>query len=311
MIRFRKAEQPTHPGKLAARSFLLHFRINSGSLYNIESEYKGGRQYMRILIAEDEIATAKALKLLLEKAKYSVDIVHNGNDAWDCVSSGSYEVVVLDIMMPGMSGLEVLSRMRENHILTPVLLLTAKSEVEDRVAGLDAGADDYLAKPFATNELIARIRALGRRSENYSESLQTIGNLVLDGNRYEMRVKENRVSLTNKEYQLMELFVLHPGFVFSTEHLMEKIWGYDSESGMDVVWTHIGYVRKKLRSIGADGQLPGTEVPGLKGTCNSVHINLPEYSRLVYWAMPCKQRSYQWTGGYRSELPNYESNLFT
>ena len=162
---------------------------------------------MRILIAEDEVATAKALKLLLEKAKYSVDIVHTGTDAWDYVCAGSYEVVVLDIMMPGMSGLEVLSLMRRNRMSTPVLLLTAKAEVEDRVAGLEAGADDYLPKPFATSELIARIKALGRRSENYSDTVQTAGNLVLDGNRFEMRAGEKSVKLTNKEYQLMELFM--------------------------------------------------------------------------------------------------------
>ena len=158
-------------------------------------------------------------------------------------------------MMPGMSGLEVLSLIRNNHMTTPVLMLTAKAEVEDRVAGLEAGADDYLPKPFATKELIARIRALGRRSENYSDSLQKAGNLVLDGNRYEMRVGEKSVSLTNKEYQLMELFILHPGYVFSTEHLMEKIWGYDTESDIDVVWTHIGYVRRKLRSLNADVEI--------------------------------------------------------
>ena len=210
---------------------------------------------MRILIAEDEKATAKALKLLLEKAKNSVDIVHTGTDAWDYISSGSYEVVVLDIMMPGMSGLEVLSLMRRNHISTPVLMLTAKSEVEDRVAGLEAGADDYLPKPFATSELIARVKALGRRSENYSDSLQKAGNLVLDGNRYEVRVGDKSMKLTNKEYQLLELFVLHPGFVFSTEHLMEKIWGLETDSDIDVVWTHIGYVRRKLRSIGADAEI--------------------------------------------------------
>ena len=210
---------------------------------------------MRILIAEDEKATAKALKLLLEKAKNSVDIVHTGTDAWDYISTGSYEVVVLDIMMPGMSGLEVLSLMRGNHISTPVLMLTAKAEVEDRVAGLEAGADDYLPKPFATSELIARVKALGRRSEHYSDSLQKAGNLVLDGNRYEVRVGDRSMKLTNKEYQLLELFVLHPGFVFSTEHLMEKIWGLETESDIDVVWTHIGYVRKKLRSIGADAEI--------------------------------------------------------
>ena len=222
---------------------------------------------MRILIAEDEIATAKALKLLLEKAKYSVDIVHNGNDAWNAVSSGSYEVIVLDIMMPGMNGLEVLSLIRKKHITTPVLMLTAKAELEDRVAGLEAGADDYLAKPFATSELIARIKALGRRSENYADSLQTAGNLVLDGNRYEMRVGEDSVKLTNKEYQLMELFIQHPGYVFSTEHLMEKIWGYDTDSSIDVVWTHIGFVRKKLRSIGAD-----VEIKTIRGAGYSLEV---------------------------------------
>lgn len=222
---------------------------------------------MRILIAEDEIATAKALKLLLEKAKNSVDIVHTGTDAWTYVSSGAYEVVVLDIMMPGMSGLEVLSRMRRAHITTPVLMLTAKAEIEDRVAGLEAGADDYLPKPFATSELIARVKALGRRSESYSDSLLTVGNLVLDGNRYEMRVKDTGVKLTNKEYQLMELFAQHPGFVFSTEHLMDKIWGYETDSDIDVVWTHIGYVRKKLRSLGAD-----VEIKTIRGAGYSLEV---------------------------------------
>ena len=210
---------------------------------------------MRILIAEDEIATARALKVLLENAKYSVDIVHSGTDAWDYVSAGQYDVIVLDIMMPGMSGLEVLTLIRQNRIATPVLLLTAKAEIEDRIAGLDAGADDYLPKPFHTGELIARIKALGRRSEAYADSLLTVGNLVLDGNRYQMRVGDNTVSLANKEYQLVELFARHPGFVFSTEHLIDKIWGYDTESEIDVVWTHIGYVRKNLRTVGADVEI--------------------------------------------------------
>ena len=222
---------------------------------------------MRILIAEDEIATAKALKLLLEKAKYSVDIVHNGTDAWAYIEAGTYEVIVLDIMMPGMSGLEVLSLIRKNNIKTPVLMLTAKAEIEDRVAGLEAGADDYLPKPFATNELIARIKALGRRSDNYSDSTLKAGNLVLDGNRYEMRVEGNSVKLTNKEYQLIELFIMHPGYVFSAEHLMDKIWGLDSESDIDVVWTHIGFVRKKLRGIGAD-----VEIKTIRGAGYSLEV---------------------------------------
>ncbi len=210
---------------------------------------------MRILIAEDEVATAKALKILLEKAMYSVDIVHNGDDAWDYIQEGSYEVIVLDIMMPGKSGIEVLSLIRQNGIRTPVLLLTSKAEIEDRVAGLEAGADDYLPKPFATSELIARVRALGRRSENYKDSVQSIGNIVLDSNKYEISVGKKSVKLTNKEFQLIELFILHPGQAFSTEHLMEKIWGYDTESDIDVVWTTIGYVRKKLRQIKANVEI--------------------------------------------------------
>ncbi|MCR4995658.1 MAG: response regulator transcription factor [Butyrivibrio sp.] len=210
---------------------------------------------MRILIAEDEVATAKALKILLEKAMYSVDIVHNGDDAWDYIQEGSYEVIVLDIMMPGKSGIEVLSLIRQKGIRTPVLLLTSKAEIEDRVAGLEAGADDYLPKPFATSELIARVKALGRRSENYKDSVQSIGNIVLDSNKYEISVGKKSVKLTNKEFQLIELFVLHPGQAFSTEHLMEKIWGYDTESDIDVVWTTIGYVRKKLRQIKANVEI--------------------------------------------------------
>jgi DNA-binding response OmpR family regulator len=170
-------------------------------------------------------------------------------------------------MMPGMSGLEVLSKMRRNEIKTPVLLLTSKAEIEDRIAGLDAGADDYLPKPFATGELIARIRALGRRSENYTDSEKRYGNVLLDGNRYEMSSGDKKVNLTNKEYQLMELFITHPGYVFSTDHLMEKIWGLESESDIDVVWTHIGFVRKKLRSIDAD-----IEIKTIRGAGYSMEI---------------------------------------
>ena len=222
---------------------------------------------MKILIAEDEISTAKALKVILEKSKFSVDIVHNGNDAWNYIQAGPYEVIVLDIMMPGMNGLEVLAKLRANDIKTPVLMLTAKGELEDRVAGLEAGADDYLPKPFASAELIARVKALGRRSEIYSDSVKQAGNLILDSNKYEMRVGSDSVSLTNKEYQLIELFILHPGFVFSTEHLMEKIWGLDSESYIDVVWTHIGFVRKKLKSLNAN-----VEIKTIRGAGYSLEV---------------------------------------
>ncbi|MBR2282108.1 MAG: response regulator transcription factor [Spirochaetales bacterium] len=222
---------------------------------------------MRILIAEDEVSTAKALKLLLEQAKFSVDIAYNGNDAWDFISTTTYEVIILDIMMPGKNGLEVLSLIRGNHISTPVLMLTAKAEVEDKVLGLESGADDYLPKPFATAELIARVKALARRSESYSDSVKKIGNLELDSNRYEMRVGRKSAVLTNKEYQLVELFILHPGFVFSTEHLMDKIWGFDTESEIDVVWTHIGFIRKKLRNLGAN-----VEIRTIRGAGYSLEV---------------------------------------
>lgn len=222
---------------------------------------------MRILIAEDEVAIAKALKHMLEKAKYSVDIVHDGTSAWEYVSSLSYDVVVLDIMMPGMSGLEVLTKMRRERMSVPVMLLTAKSEVEDRVAGLEAGADDYLPKPFATSEFMARVKALGRRSDNYSDSTKKLGNIILDSNRYQVKTDISSVELTNKEFQLLELFVSHPGYVFSTEHLMDKIWGMDSNSNIDVVWTHIGFVRKKLRNIEAN-----VEIKTVRGAGYSMEV---------------------------------------
>ena len=210
---------------------------------------------MRILIAEDEVEIARALKVLLEKNKCSVDIVHDGKEAWDYICQGTYEVIVLDIMMPKMDGLEVLRRVREQHISTPVMLLTAKAEIEDRVIGLNAGADDYLPKPFAVSEFIARVKALGRRSLNYTESLLSVGNTTLDCNRFELSTKRESVRLNNKEYQLMELFMRHPRFVFSTEHIMEKIWGQDADVGMDVVWTYIGFLRKKLKQLGASVEI--------------------------------------------------------
>lgn len=225
-----------------------YFSLISGSAEIIKTKV----EKMRILIAEDETTTAKALKILLEKENYSVDIVFNGNDAWNYVSMVDFDVVVLDIMMPGIDGLEVLKRIRDAKIHTPVMMLSAKSEIEDKILGLDMGADDYLPKPFSTGELIARIKALARRNETYTEDVITIGNMTLDTNRFEIRAGERVAKLNNKEFQLMELFVSHPGYVFSSEHLMEKIWGLDSDSNIDVVWTYIGFIRKKMKSIGTD-----------------------------------------------------------
>ena len=207
---------------------------------------------MRILIAEDEVTIARALKVMLEKNKYAVDMVHNGNDALDYIQATTYDALVLDIMMPGKDGIEVLKAARGSGNTTPALFLTAKAEVADRVAGLDAGADDYLPKPFATSEFLARIRALTRRSSTYSPTALTFGNTTLDCGRYLLTAPLDEVRLNNKEYQLAEIFLRHPHHVFSSEHLMEKVWGLDSEAEMDVVWTYISFLRRKLKQIGAD-----------------------------------------------------------
>lgn len=207
---------------------------------------------MRILIAEDEVQLAKGLKYLLEKGKFSVDIVHDGIEALDYFHSTEYDAVVLDIMMPRLNGLKVLETIRAERSGVPVMMLTAKAEIEDRVAGLEAGADDYLPKPFSTREFIARVRALVRRNDSYTDSILSYGNIRLDCNRFELSSDTETVRLNNKEYQLMELFLKYPHYVFSLGHIMDKVWGQDSEAGMDVVWTYIGYVRKKLKMLDAD-----------------------------------------------------------
>lgn len=207
---------------------------------------------MRILIAEDEVTIAKALKIMLEKDKYAVDLVYNGTDALDMIHATLYDVLVLDIMMPGMDGIEVLKKIRREGITTPALFLTAKAEISDRVAGLDAGADDYLPKPFASSEFLARIRALVRRSNSYTDSILHLGNTTLNCTQYLLQTPEHEVRLNNKEYQLMEIFLRHPRHVFSTDHLMERIWGLDSNAEIDVVWTYIGFLRRKLKQIQSD-----------------------------------------------------------
>ena len=190
---------------------------------------------MRVLIAEDEAELAKGLKFLLEKNKFTVDAVHDGAEALSYFRCRDYDVVILDIMMPKLNGLEVLRQIRDAGSGVPVLMLTAKAEIEDRVAGLEAGADDYLPKPFASSEFIARVKALSRRNAGYTETCLTFGNVQLDCNRYEMTCGSKAVRLNNKEFQVMELFMRNPRFVFSTAHLMDKIWGQDSEADISVV----------------------------------------------------------------------------
>ncbi len=210
---------------------------------------------VRILIAEDELPIARALKAVLEREKYAVDTVHNGTDALDYITLSQYDALVLDIMRPGLDGLEVLRRARARGVTTPALFLTAKSEIDDRVAGLDAGADDYLPKPFATAEFLARVRALTRRRGDYAPDLLTLGNLSLDRARYTLSVGGIQERLSNKEFQLMELLMRAPRQVFSTERIMERVWGLASEAELDVVWTYIGFLRKKLKALGADVEI--------------------------------------------------------
>lgn len=206
---------------------------------------------MRILIAEDEAELARGLKFLLEKNRFAVDIAYDGEEALERLRSTDYDVAVLDIMMPGRDGLDVLDCIRRAGSDMPVMLLTAKAEIEDRVAGLEAGADDYLPKPFASREFIARVKALSRRSGRYADRLLCFGDARLDCNRYELTCGTEAVRLNNKEFQLAELFMGHPRFVFSTNHLMDRIWGQDSEAEIDVVWTYVGFLRRKLKQIGA------------------------------------------------------------
>lgn len=208
---------------------------------------------MRLLVAEDEKPLADALCEILTLNKYSVDVVYNGVDALNYINSEmDYDGIILDIMMPKKDGISVLREMRNAKNTTPVLILTAKSEIDDMVCGLDSGADDYLTKPFNSKELLARIRAMTRKNTAALDTKLTVGNITLNCVTYELIGNNGVFSLTNKEFQLMELLFNNVGRYISTEHMMEKIWGPDSESEINVVWSHLSGLRKKLEKLGAD-----------------------------------------------------------
>ena len=207
---------------------------------------------MRLLLAEDEKMLSEALVAVLEHNNYSVDAVYNGQDALDWLRSGSYDGAILDIMMPKMDGLTVLRTIRADGLNLPVLLLTAKSEIDDRVTGLDSGADDYLSKPFAMKELLARIRAMMRRQPNIADDMLSFGNLQLNRNEYELMGPGGKTHLASKEFQMMEMLMLNHNRVISTEMFLEKIWGYDSDAEINVVWVNISDLRRKIASLGAN-----------------------------------------------------------
>ena len=207
---------------------------------------------MKLLYAEDEISMSEAVADILTYHNYIVDAVYDGAEALDYAQSEQYDGIILDIMMPGLSGLEVLKRLRSEGCRTPVLLLTAKAEIEDQIRGLDLGADDYLPKPFSMDLLLARVRAMFRRREEFTPDILKCGNLSLNRQNYELSVEEKSAVLTKLEYLLMELLMLNKGIYLSTEDLLVKVWGYDTEAEQGTVWVYISYLRKRLQALDAD-----------------------------------------------------------
>ena len=207
---------------------------------------------MRLLYAEDEKSLARAVSAILVKNNYSVDVVHDGESALDYLATGNYDGVILDVMMPKRDGFEVLREMRARGDGTPVLLLTARSEIDDRVEGLDSGANDYLTKPFDMKELLARIRAMTRVLSVQQDKTLTTGSVTLDCATYDLTGPGGSCKLAGKEFQMMEMLMRNPRKLISTETFMDRIWDFDSEAELNTVWVYVSMLRKKLKEINAD-----------------------------------------------------------
>lgn len=221
---------------------------------------------MKLLLAEDEKELSNALVAILKHSSYTVDAVYDGQDALDYILTSEYDGIILDIMMPGMEGTEVLKEIRAKGISTPVLFLTAKSEIDDRIKGLDLGADDYLTKPFDMGELLARIRAMTRRKADYAPNNLSCGNLSLDRATYELSTPEHeRIRLVGREFQMLEMLMENPGRVISVDAFMDRIWA-DGEADVNVVWVYISNLRKKLTSLDAT-----CEIKASRGVGYSIH----------------------------------------
>lgn len=217
---------------------------------------------MRILLAEDERSLSRAIIALLERNNYSADAVYDGQEVLAYLEAGNYDALILDWMMPKLDGLCVLRALRQRGNRIPVLMLTAKSEVDDKVLGLDSGANDYLTKPFSTQELMARIRAMTRSQTGQFTSRLTFGNITLDQATFELSSPAGSFRLANKEFQMMELLMRNPRQLIPTERFLERIWGYDSDVELNVVWVYISYLRKKLAALRADIQINVTRNAG-------------------------------------------------
>lgn len=210
---------------------------------------------MKLLIAEDDPKLLKSLIHILENNKFSVDGVNNGDDALNYGLTGEYDGIILDIMMPGMDGLKVLQALRAKNITTPALFLTARTEVSDRVEGLDAGADDYLPKPFSTVELLARNRAMLRRKDTYLPDLLTVGSVTLNRSTYQLSYGNEIQSLSGKEFQILEMLMQQPGMIIPSERFITHLWGWDTSVDTSVIWVHISNLRKKISAVNAPAEI--------------------------------------------------------
>ena len=210
---------------------------------------------MKLLIAEDEQDLAEALTAFFEKNQFTVDAVPDGQEAYTYASSGGYDAVILDVMMPKLNGVEVLRRLRAEGFSAPVMMLTAKAEKDDRVEGFDAGADDYLPKPFAPDELLSRVRALLRRAGAYTPTVLRFGGLTLDCSAGLLSCGTESVRLSGREFQVMELLMRSPRQLFSADKIMERVWGWDSDAEINVVWVNISNLRKKMKAIGSSASV--------------------------------------------------------
>lgn len=226
------------------------FQLRFGGYSSIEKNGEG--DFMKLLYAEDEVSMSEAVVDILIFHKYIVDAVYDGADALAYAESEQYDGIILDIMMPKMSGLEVLQKLRAEGNKTPILLLTAKSEIEDQIQGLDLGADDYLPKPFSMELLLARVRALLRRREEFTPNVLKCGNATLDQKNYELSANGQKFVLPKLEFRMMELLMLNKGIYLSTEDILCKVWGYDTDAEYGTVWVYISYLRKKLAALDAD-----------------------------------------------------------
>lgn len=206
---------------------------------------------MKLLFAEDDPDIRRGVTALLQRSGYTVDTVSNGADALSYITNGDYDAAILDIMMPRVSGLDVLKEIRGRGIGIPVMMLTALGELDDRVTGFDSGADDYLPKPFAGKELVSRVRALLRRTETFVPDVCTFGDVQLDSGTYQLTCGNKSVRLGNKGFQLMQMLMRHPNKIISADEFMEHIWGWDSDAEINVVFTNISFMRKNLAKIGS------------------------------------------------------------